>query len=599
LPPAGADTSFAGGSSLLQSAPVKGLVIGTRRTSTKRTFLGVAIGTLAVIVALFVAYVIYRRVVAYVTPDGSVPDLAIVAESKPGENHALQLRFGESSLAYRGQIPVLRLVGEPHTIGAAHGRLLGKAVTATSRVLSPSIERTVSRGGLFGGTTHTPRLRWRHRLLDDGIPGHQLLEIAGVVRGTARTEGSAPSYETFVRQQAVLDLGVPAPWSSGHAFRSLARSLSFVTALRGAEGDRLLVGRSFALPGVSDGGEACAEGMTVFFVRAESVIPFASIGWPGLVGVVSGINAEGIAVMVHPVRTADVRTTREAWPATLLARETLEHARTLEDAIGVLENKENTPLGAAAFVVVDGNARSWAVIERSPKHVAVIRNPSPAVVADVLGNEAFSDDPENDRARRTRPSSMRAQRTAQLLRVGSPSTPADVATVLRDTRGQGAQVLPLGHRGAVEELSAVHTAVFDASGMVLWVAEGPGARGRFRAFDLRHELRGEGVRPAPPADLPAATEVDASDAHAIRLARRDLRLARRARLAGSRTRAGELASRALARTPDLPEALLLAGQLARASGDQETAQRYFRRYIGLGPDDLGAAEEIRARLKDD
>jgi len=578
---------------------VKDLVIGARRTSTKPTFKGVAIGTLAVIVALVVAYVIYRRVVSYVVPDGTVANLPIIAESNPAEDGAIRLRFGESSLAYAGRINVLRLVGDPHTIGAAHGRLLGRAVRDTSRVFEPSIERTVSDGGLFGGLTHHTRLRWRHRLLDDGIPGHQLLEIAGVVRGASRTAGVAPGYEDFVRQQAVLDLGVPPPWTAGRAFRALARSLSFVTPLRGAQGDRLLVGRSFALPGVADGGDAVAEGLAVFFIHSESVIPFASVAWPGMVGVVSGINAEGIAVMVHPTRTADVRTTREAWPATLLARETLENARTLEDAIGILENQENTPLGAAAFVVVDGNARKWAVVERSPQHLAVLRDPNPAVVSDILQSEAFADDPENDRARRVRPSQMRAKRAAQLLRTAAPTTPAEVAAILRDTRAQGGQPLPPGHRGAVEELGAVHAAIFDASAMVLWVSEGPGALGRFRAFDLRYELRGEGVRPAPPADIPAASDADPSAARAILAARGDLRQARRARGQSRNAAARELAARALARVPDLPAANLMMGELAEARGDDATARTYFERYVRLGPDDLSAAEEVRARLRNE
>ncbi len=576
---------------------MKDLVIGARRTSLRPTFRGVAIATLAIIVALVVAYVIYRRVVSYVVPDGTVPSAPIVPESDPASEGSIHLRFGDSSLSYSGPINILRLVGDPHTIGAAHGRLLGRSVDDISRVLAPSIERTVSNAGLFGSATHTARLRWRLRLLDDGIPGHQLLEIAGVVRGANRTAGAAPSYESFVRQQAVLDLGVPPPWTAGRAYRSLARSLSFVTALRGAQGDRLLIGRSFALPGVADGGEAMAEALTVFFVHPESVIPFASVGWPGMVGVVSGINAEGIAVMVHPLRTADVRTTREAWPAALLARETLEHARSLEDAIGILENQENTPLGAAAFVVVDGNARTWAVVERSPQHLAVRSQPSPPVVGDTFESEEFADDPENDRARRTRPSAMRVQRAAQLLRQSSPSAPADVASILRDTRAQAGQPLPPGHRGAVEEISAVHAAIFDASAMVLWISDGPGALGRFRAFDLRYELRGEGVRPAPPADLPEASDARPSAARAIIRARRDLRLARKARGRGRSALARELAARALARVPDLPEANLLLGQLAEARGDTETSQHYYERYMDLGPDDLGAAEEIRVRLR--
>jgi isopenicillin-N N-acyltransferase like protein len=326
-------------------------------------------------------------------------------------------------------------------------------------------------------------------------------------------------------------------------------------------------------------------------VHADDVIPYASVGWPGLVGVVSGINAEGIAVMVHPARTADVRLSGSGQPVALLARDVLENARSLDDAIAVLEHAR--PLGAAAFVIVDGKTRTFAVVERSPTRVEVRRESGAPAVADILRGEAFADDPDNDRARRTRPSAMRAQRAAALLRGRPPADAAQAVAVLRDQRGPDDAPLPLGHRGAVEDIAAVHAALFDASGMVLWVSEGPGASGRFRAFDLRHELRGEGARPAPPADLPADPDLDAGQAHATLAAMAELADARRAWAAGDRRRARELVQRALARAPQLPDALRTAGELAQAAGDREAAARYWERYLEAGPDDLGAEQVVR------
>jgi tetratricopeptide (TPR) repeat protein len=131
---------------------------------------------------------------------------------------------------------------------------------------------------------------------------------------------------------------------------------------------------------------------------------------------------------------------------------------------------------------------------------------------------------------------------------------------------------------------------------VLWVADGPGAGARFRAFDLRYELGGEGARATPPADLPADPELDASVARRVRLARAALRDARRAQHLGDADRARELVQRALAYAPRLPEALRLAGDLARAAGDRNAASRYYERFLDAVPDDLGAEAEVRAIL---
>lgn len=578
---------------MLRSVAVADIIVGGRRPNPQRNFRGIAIAVALFAVCVLVAYFIYQRVVSYTEPKVAFPRAPLVMLEEGASDTGTRLGFGASSLSFEGTLAVLRLRGRPPHLGTAQGRLLGARVSRSSRPFGVNVGSTIERGGFFGSLTYDARLRWRWRFLDEGVPGHQLVEIAGVLRGTERSVGSAPSYEDFLRRQAALDVGRAASWSSNASFRTIARALSFITTLRGTSGDRLLIGRSFALPGTGDGGDAAADNVTVSFVKPDGVIPYASIGWPGLVGTVSGINAEGVAVMVHPVRTRDVKLSlQEAQPIPLLARDVLENAHSMDEAAKILQHAK--PLGAAAFLIVDGNARTWALIERSPQHYAIQHQPGQAAVTDVLALDGFADDPENDRARRIQPALMRQKRVKRLLRT-RPSEPSDVLAALRDHRDPAGAPLPLGHRGAVHDVSAVHTAVFDASGMVLWVADG-GAEGRFRAFDLRYELRGEGARPAPPADLPADPEMDPSSARRIRVARRALREARRARRDGKSKRAVELTQRALTYAPDLPEALLLAGDLARARADHEAAVRYYRRYLEVGPDDFGVEAEVRAFL---
>ena len=577
---------------MLRSVAVADIIVGGRRPKPQRNFRGIAIAVALFAVCVLVAYFIYQRVVSYAKPKAKFPSAPLVMVEDGTSETGTRLGFNKSSLSFKGTLAVLRLRGRPAHLGTAQGRLLGARVARVNKPFGANISSTIERAGFFSQLTYDTRLRWRYRFLDEGIPGHQLIEIAGVLHGSRRTVGSAPDYEDFVRRQAAMDVGRAVRWSSNAAFRTLTRSLSFITTLRGTSGDRLLIGRSFALPGTGDGGDAAADDTTVSFVKPDGVIPYVSIGWPGLVGVVSGINAEGMAIMVHPVKTRDVKVTHQAQPIPLLARDVMENAHSLDEAAKILQH--STPLGSAAFLVVDGNARKWALIERSPEHYAIQYDPSPAVVSDVLILDGFVDDPDNDRARRIQPAVMRRKRVARLLRT-RPAQPGDVLAVLRDRRDPAGAPLPLGHRGAIRDVSAVHTAVFDASGMVLWVSDGD-AGGRFRAFDLRYELRGEGARPAPPADLPADPELDPSEARRVRAARRALRDGRRAKQSGSWTRATELTQRALTYAPNLPEALELAGELARLRGDNQAAAGYYRRFLEVGPDDFGVEAEVRAFL---
>ncbi|ACY15975.1 carcinine hydrolase/isopenicillin-N N-acyltransferase family protein [Haliangium ochraceum] len=583
------------------------LVVGGGRRhhhSQRNRLRSVAIAVGLGLVSLLVVALMFDRMVSFVEPATEVPDLALEVEGDLRAGEAPRLVYGDSSLSRVGSLAVLRLRGEPAALGTAHGRLLGRQLGQQQAALAPLLDAAVRSAGFFGRMTHSWRLRWHYRELDDGIPGHQLVEMAHLIAAAKAQGGAAddddappdagalslPEYEAFVRAQAALDAGAAAPWSSGANFRALTRATSAVAAVRDPGGDRMLVTRSLSLPGAADGGDAAAAAPVVFFVRPPGVIPFASVGWPGLVGVLTGVNAEGIAVFVHPAYAAAEDSVAAAQPAALLARDILENTRTLDEALAVFEHAET--LGALSFLLVDGRARRFAVVERSRGRTAV-RKGEGGVVTDVFTSDAFADDPENDRARRVRPADMRARRAAALL-AKRPSGPEDMLALLRDQRDSGGRPLPLGHRGALRDPSAVHAVLLDVSTMVLWVADGPDPAAQFRAFDLRHELGGG--PPAPPPDLPAMSGAGPHESDRVRAARAHLRAARYHAAHDAAALAREQAARALALTPDLPEALLLAGDLARASGDSDAAKRFFGRSLEVGLDDPGAEEEIRALL---
>jgi isopenicillin-N N-acyltransferase like protein len=568
---------------------VTDLVIGARRAGGKRALRGVGV-LVVVIAALAVAGLVgFRRLVTYPTPDGGISSAAPTAERHASGEP--RLRYHDSSLAFAGDLAVLRLSGDSISLGSARGALLGEAMVESLDPLLATLDRAAFAGGVVGRALRGPRTAWRYRNLDRGIPGHHLVELYGLSLGASVQPGPAPDYKALVRAQASLDVGATAT-GADPSFRWVGRALSVATTLDQSGGERLVIARSFELPGAADGGTSAAAHRTVAFVHPEGAISYASVEWPGWIGVVSGVNAEGIAVMVHPAKTAEIDPTSGGQPAGLLARDILEHARSLDDAIGVLRAAE--PLGAASFLVADGATRSVAVIERSPGVVAIRRDVTSSAVTGILTAPAFADDPENDRAARTWPEPQRAERAAEILAAAPLATPADAAALLRDRLGPRAARLPAGHRGAIDDPAAAHVAIFDVTGMVLYVADGPGALGRFRAFDLRHELRGEGSRAAPPPSIEA--DPAAAEAGAVLGARASLRAARVAEAEGRPREAWRRVQQALGRAADLPEALLLAGELTEARGRDEEAEDLYRRYLEAGADAPRTRETIRARL---
>ena len=558
------------------------LVIGGRRSAFPRPWRagGIALGLLAV--AVLVAWFIYRRSIAYDEPSGEVHGEIVEAQSAPGA--PVTLDYNSASLEWSGGIAVVRLTGDSHAIGAAHGRLLAPLLPPVVRAMRASIEDSVEDSGWFGGLTHKMRLAWRWRFIDDGLNDADRRWLAGMTRGAAAS-GVDLSYDDLVRDQAVVDVGVPARPSGELEQHRLAHSLTVIGTQQQAPA-RVWVGRTFSLSGLDDGGDSAVP--VVEIVKQDGKQPYASVGWPGHAGVVTGINAQGIAIFVDPARTGDVRPTRSARPIALLARSVLEDAKTLDEAAKLIE--QTPTLGSAVIVLVDGTTGKWIVVERTPSKAIAEKTPKQSAFGDVLTTNALAQDPENDRARRMLASVQRVDRAVRLVKQPLPDVAA-MAAVLRDRRGVDDTDRPPGHRGVIDDGRASHVAILDPASMELWV-EDPKSSGRMRAFDLRHELRGEGDRSAPPADIAPEPEPPPSLARP----RAELRAARRAMDRGDLVGAAEACARARALVPTLPEALELDAQIAEARGDLTRARALYQAWLDGGADDPQGEERARAAL---
>lgn len=424
------------------------LLIASRR-SRARPLRSAALAGFVLVVLYGGGSLIFGRLVDYSHPAGKAPSGALRLDpTRPSDGIA----YDRGRHYRRGRLQVLELAGSVHDLGVQHGRLLASSAASALRTTRQNVAHT-----LGDGWFRDLRLRWRWRLLDDGLPGHQLVELAGLARG------SGTGYTDLVRQSALFDVVGPSSASAGRDLRALSRSLTIICPVRGTTGDRLVVARSFSMPGLADEGEAIRQTPLLQIVRPEDALAFASVAWPGMTGVVSGINEKGIAVFLHPVRTSDVELTRQAQPTALIARSVLETAETLDEAVSIV--KEASSLGSAIFVLVDGKERRWLVLERTPSGSALRPDSDSTTdfVVDLLESKKFRDDALNDRARRTRPDKLRLERARALVGGGTDSI-ADLVTILRDHGSTDAQRLPVGHRSSLYAPGAVHTALFDVTG---------------------------------------------------------------------------------------------------------------------------------------
>ena len=105
---------------------------------------------------------------------------------------------------------------------------------------------------------------------------------------------------------------------------------------------------------------------TVFIYHPQDGYAFASIGWPGMIGVLSGMNEHGLALanmeITRPARMPG------AMPYTLLYRQVLERCRTVPEAIQFLRA---TPRQTANNLMLMDATGDRAVVEIQPDAVTV------------------------------------------------------------------------------------------------------------------------------------------------------------------------------------------------------------------------------------
>lgn len=100
----------------------------------------------------------------------------------------------------------------------------------------------------------------------------------------------------------------------------------------------------------------------------DGQLVFANAGWPGAIGVVTGISGQGFALALNAV-TGPERTERMGYPVLLFLRKVIDDARDYHQAMQMLCDQHLVSPALITLVGIQNDQR--AVIERSPRRFAV------------------------------------------------------------------------------------------------------------------------------------------------------------------------------------------------------------------------------------
>jgi len=451
----------------------------TRRAKWKRR-------ALVAFVVLVVLPTLVHFVLALATriePPAIAAAVGEASEPSPG------LRvLGPAYARKRGAILEVRLEGSPEAIGHQHARLLYR-------------EMVENEGTLYDQFAHfvpVPPLRWlivdlsrlQFRSVDQGMTGERRREIAAEARGFSPDpyDGFLPTYHRFVFLNSLYDIALSFEHSP------LIGCTSFALGDGAFENGHTVLARNFDF----EAGSIFDTGKAVFLVREDGRIPYASVAWPGLVGAVSGMNAEGLALVVHGARAREPRSVGE--PVVHTTRDLLGRARTIEEAVELL--RDRAAMVSHMIMLTDAKG-DVAIVERAPGEPIHVRRGRGKVPLTNHLEGPLSADPANHRVEATTSTRPRRMRLDELLENLPPSASVErVMSVLRDKNGVGNVTLPIGHRRSIDALIATHAVIMDTTARVLWVSEGPHLLGRFVRFDLARLLE---AGYAPSNDEPLVT----------------------------------------------------------------------------------------------
>lgn len=395
----------------------------------------------------------------------TAPEVSCISESErvSGTNHLRRNPYG---------LWELYVEGGPLELGLRNGALTDSLFRHQEAVFFQKVAEIVpSRGRQW---LLRKFLAWYNRKLPRSIAEPYREEIYGLSR-------YASDSLNFIAKPYARSLYLHGAHDIGHAMQDLAMvgCTSFAVWGENTEDGKLLLGRNFDFYA----GDAFAENKVVAVVKPDSGYGFLSVTWPGMIGVVSGMNTEGLTVTINAGKSSVPLVART--PVSLLVREILQFAGTIDEAVALAQRRR---VFVSESIMVGSAADNRAVlIELSPrKHdVFEVENTSRLVCTNHFQGEVFRHDRRNQQQMRDSHSLYRFQRVNQLLDREQKMGVEEAVALLRNRNGLDDRSIGWGNEKALNHLLAHHGVVFQPAQRKVWVSAPPYQLGAFLAYDLK------------------------------------------------------------------------------------------------------------------
>lgn len=253
-------------------------------------------------------------------------------------------KHGKGELKYVNGLPVLAVAGTPDEIGEQIGALTGPAMTKLLTFPKGYIK-------LFGYESAWPVLVQLSKGMTAQFPPDHLKEL-----------------DTFT-QKAEIDRDLALVGNTLADIKKFGGCSTLIVEADRSATKGPLFGRNLDYPTLG----FLNDYTLVTVYRPEGKHAFASVGFPGLVGCLSGINDKGLAVAVLEVYSSNDNSARfdpKGVPYAMCYRRILEECSTVDEAEKLLRSLKRTTRNNLAICDVNGGA----VFEITPANLVVRRS---------------------------------------------------------------------------------------------------------------------------------------------------------------------------------------------------------------------------------
>ncbi len=505
----------------------------------------------------------------------------LILKLKP-ETRDGKVWLGKSWAGRREGLPVVHLRGSHFEIGCAAGVLLQDQIHTLENEFLDMIQGYVPERWKVE-ILHTYVL-YRNRHLSDQVPLRFRQQLYGTILGCPDGHPELGDYyNRFLNYHAAHDVSY---MMIDNPLVSKAGCTSFGVWGAGSENGHLISGRNFDW----EAAEVFSRDRVVILCEPDNAIPFVSLAWAGMAGVVSGMNRAGVSISLNGAPSSLPGKT--ATPVAIVARDVLERAHNLDEALKILREAR---VYVSTLLLLGSRADGrFVIVEKTPESTHVRESEGDSITcANHFQTDGAKDSRRNQSYLADSTSVSRQKRADELLKQSRGTmNAARAAELLRDRKLPGGEFAGNGHRSTLNAFIATHATIMDLTDGIFWAAAPPNQLGEFVAFDVNDFSRELPDRTVPADPLQASGQRENT-----RQAQKYLEDARRTLKRKDATQALALSEKAEKLNPGFYQNATVRGRSLLAQGRRAEAAQAFESALARHPAFLDERREIEKWLK--